>query len=93
MSYPEWDGMPSCRGTDTEMWFSDDDKPRVYKEQQLLQRICNGCEVKAQCLQYALENTVEGYWAGTTPRARQQMRTKLRIHSNPVGLAWGILKS
>lgn len=92
MSYPKWDGVPSCRGTDTEMWFSDDDKPRVYKEQQLLQRICNNCEVKTQCLKYALENTVEGYWAGTTPRARQQMRTKLRIQSKPVGLAWDILK-
>jgi len=75
------------------MWFSNDDKPRVYEEQQLLQRICNGCEVKKQCLNYALENTVEGYWAGTTPRARQQMRRSLNIKTKPVYLAWDIINS
>jgi hypothetical protein len=31
-----------------------------------------------------------GYWAGTTPRERQQLRKKLNIISTPIYSAWDI---
>lgn len=89
MTYPVWTETPACRGTDTEMWFAEDSEPG-YREANLLKRICAGCPVQTQCLQYALENTVQGFWAGTTPRHRQQLRKKLNIIPRPVGLAWEI---
>lgn len=92
MAYPEWIDIPACQGTDTEMWFCEDNEPG-YREARLLERICAGCPVKNQCLQYSLENTVLGYWAGTTPRVRQQLRKKLNIIPTPVGLAWEIHES
>lgn len=89
MTYPVWTDIPACAGTNTEMWFAEDSEPG-YREAKLLQRICADCPVKQQCLQYALENTVQGYWAGTTPRYRQQLRKKFNIIPKPIGLAWDI---
>lgn len=89
MSYPQWIDTPACQGTDTEMWFCEDDEPG-YREANLLKRICSGCPVKSQCLQYSLENNVLGYWAGTTPRTRMELRKKFNITAQPVGLAWEI---
>jgi WhiB family redox-sensing transcriptional regulator len=87
--YPKWESTPACSGTDTELWFNEDDEPG-YREKLLLQRICSGCEVKNQCLDYALRHSVMGYWAGTTPRERQQLRKKLNIISTPIYSAWDI---
>lgn len=89
MSYPQWTETPACAGTNTEMWFCEDNEPG-YREAALLKRICAECPVQKQCFDYALHNTVQGYWAGTTPRFRSQLRKKLGIVPTPVGLAWEI---
>lgn len=89
MSYPQWTETPACAGTNTEMWFCEDNEPG-YREAALLKRICADCPVKKQCFDYALRHTVQGYWAGTTPRHRAQLRKKLNIIPTPVGLAWEI---
>jgi WhiB family redox-sensing transcriptional regulator len=84
--YPKWKSTPACAGTDTELWFNKDDEP-TYDEKNLLKRICAGCEVRNQCLEYSLKHNVMGYWAGTTPRERQKLRKKLGIISIPIYLA------
>jgi len=87
--YPKWESTPACAGTDTELWFNEDDEPG-YREKNLLQRICASCEVRNQCLEYSLKHRVMGYWAGTTPRERQRLRKKLGIVSEPIYSAWDI---
>jgi WhiB family redox-sensing transcriptional regulator len=88
--YPKFiGGTPACASTDPEMWFTEDDEPG-YREKNLLQRICASCEVRQECLDYALRHSVHGYWAGTTPRERQRMRVKMGIVSTPIYLAWDI---
>lgn len=82
-NYPKWKDRPACEGTDTEDWFNDDDKP-TYLNYATLQRICKGCPVRQQCLDYALKHDVFGFWAGTTPRERMKMRTRLKIKCEPV---------
>ena len=89
MKYPQWTDTPACRGTNTEMWFAEDSEPG-YREANLLKRICADCPVKQQCLEYSLHHSVQGYWAGTTPRKRQELRKLLNIVPKPVGLAWEI---
>lgn len=37
-------------------------------------RSCKTCPVREQCLQWALENNEEGYWAGTSTVQRQKMK-------------------
>lgn len=87
--YPKWESTPACAGTDTELWFNEDDEPG-YREKTLLQRICASCEVRNQCLEYSLKHSVMGYWAGTTPRERQRLRKQLGIVSEPIYSAWDI---
>ena len=87
--YPKWESTPACAGTNTELWFNEDDEPG-YREKNLLQRICASCEVKNQCLEYSLKHSVMGYWAGTTPRERQRLRKQLGIVSEPIYSAWDI---
>ena len=89
MKYPQLTDTPACRGTNTEMWFAEDSEPG-YREANLLKRICAGCPVKQECLEYSLHHSVQGYWAGTTPRKRQELRKLLNIVPKPVGLAWEI---
>ena len=84
--YPKWESTPACVGTNTELWFNKDDEP-TYDEKNLLKRICAGCEVRNQCLEYSLKHNVMGYWAGTTPRERQKLRRKLNITSIPIYLS------
>jgi len=50
---------------------------------QAAQEICEGCPVKATCLEYALANRIEhGVWGGTSERERRRIlrhrRTKAR---------------
>ena len=74
---PKFKNKPACEGTDNEMWFPH--KQGEYKEQQLLFRICNGCPAKAECLEYALEWNVDGYWAGTTDRHQTNKKATWQI--------------
>lgn len=39
-------------------------------------RLCAGCQVREECLAYALANGDEGIWGGTTARERRAMRRK-----------------
>lgn len=37
-------------------------------------RFCDGCPVRAQCLDYALDNDAYGVWAGTSRHERARMQ-------------------
>lgn len=87
MAYPNWTDTPACRGTDTESWFTPEGSIQ-YKNEPLLRKICSNCPVRQQCFDYALNHVVEGYWAGTTPRVRQQMRKRLGITAKVLYTGW-----
>jgi hypothetical protein len=47
----------------TEAWFPDyggNQSPGWWAK-----RVCDGCEVRQQCLEYAVENNEWGIWGGT----------------------------
>lgn len=77
-AYPKWTSTPACEGTDTESWFADDET-NSYSNELTLRKICSNCPVRNQCFDYSLRHNVHGYWAGTTPRVRQQLRKRLNI--------------
>lgn len=87
MEYPKWTDRPACEGTDTESFFTPDDST-AYRNEPAIRKICANCPVREQCFQYALHHTVEGYWAGTTPRVRQIMRTRLNIIPDVIYSGW-----
>lgn len=80
----------NCAGTETEDWFTD---KKVYDNKDTLRRICGACMAKDECLQYALEYNVIGYWAGTSEKERRDMRRKLNIIPKPILISeWEMAK-
>ncbi len=65
-----WQKDASCRGTDPELFFPDKGKPQ--REAKI---VCNGCPVKAECLDYAIKNGEKfGIWGGMSERERRRIR-------------------
>jgi WhiB family redox-sensing transcriptional regulator len=65
-----WMAEGVCGSTDPEAFFPDKGgSTRIAK------RICIGCPVVAECLQYALDNDERfGVWGGYSERERRQLR-------------------
>lgn len=72
---------PACEGTDTELWFPNKSE---YTHKDFLTRICNSCPASDQCLEYALEYEVDGWWANTTSQSRRKIRESRGIIAKPV---------
>lgn len=66
-----WTARAACRGYDTELWFLED-RAGSYRE---ARTICAGCEVKGECLQWAIDTKTDyGLFGGLTPLERKRMR-------------------
>ena len=85
---PVFNNPAACEGTNTNDWFPE--SGNIYHQKELLIRICAGCQAKAECLEYALEYNVDGWWAGTTDGVRKQIRRHRGISAKPVMPDWEI---
>ena len=67
-----WQADALCAQTDPEAFF-----PEKGGSTRDAKRICTSCEVKAQCLEYALENDERfGIWGGLSERERRKLRKR-----------------
>lgn len=65
-----WQADSLCAQTDPEAFF-----PEKGGSTRDAKRICASCEVRAQCLEYALENDERfGIWGGLSERERRKLR-------------------
>ena len=67
----------NCASTDPELFFTKD--RGGYDNMPALKRICGACNAKDECLDYAINNSVLGYWGNTTEKQRRIIRVKLGI--------------
>lgn len=69
-----WRARARCRGVDTSVFYArrgDNITLEVAK------RICRGCPVKVECLQYALERGERfGTWGGVSEARRRGLRAR-----------------
>lgn len=71
---PAWQARAGCRDTDPEAFF-----PEVGGSAQPAKRICGRCEVRGECLAYALEHDERfGVWGGTSERERSRLAGRRR---------------
>ena len=64
-----WAAYGACRGADPNLFF-----PTEEDDAAAALRICGGCPVQAECLEWALESRVRyGVWGGTTERDRRRL--------------------
>ncbi|WP_414974105.1 WhiB family transcriptional regulator [Gordonia sp. (in: high G+C Gram-positive bacteria)] len=66
----QWQDRALCAQTDPEAFF-----PEKGGSTREAKRICHGCEVKAECLEYALGNDERfGIWGGMSERERRRLK-------------------
>ena len=65
----DWRDQAACRGLDPTIFYPvDDDGVSVA------QVVCNACDVRHECLEYALERREkDGVWGGATERDRRRI--------------------
>ncbi|HKS44741.1 MAG TPA: WhiB family transcriptional regulator [Amycolatopsis sp.] len=69
---PEWQDRALCAQTDPEAFF-----PEKGGSTREAKRICQGCEVKAECLEYALAHDERfGIWGGLSERERRKLKKR-----------------
>ena len=69
---PDWQERALCAQTDPEAFF-----PEKGGSTREAKRICSGCEVRAECLEYALQNDERfGIWGGLSERERRKLRKR-----------------
>ena len=67
---PDWQERALCAQTDPEAFF-----PEKGGSTREAKRICSGCEVRAECLEYALAQDERfGIWGGLSERERRRLR-------------------
>jgi WhiB family redox-sensing transcriptional regulator len=65
-----WQVDALCAQTDPEAFF-----PEKGGSTREAKRVCEGCEVRSECLNYALENDERfGIWGGLSERERRRYR-------------------
>lgn len=66
----EWQERALCAQTDPEAFF-----PEKGGSTREAKRICTGCEVRAECLEYALAQDERfGIWGGLSERERRRLK-------------------
>jgi WhiB family redox-sensing transcriptional regulator len=67
-----WQSDSLCAQTDPEAFF-----PEKGGSTRDAKRICTSCEVRTQCLEYALENDERfGIWGGLSERERRKLKKR-----------------
>ena len=65
-----WQERALCAQTDPEAFF-----PEKGGSTREAKRVCSSCEVKVECLEYALENDERfGIWGGLSERERRRLK-------------------
>ena len=68
----EWQERALCAQTDPEAFF-----PEKGGSTREAKRICSGCEVRSECLEYALQHDERfGIWGGLSERERRKLKRR-----------------
>jgi WhiB family redox-sensing transcriptional regulator len=68
-----WQDRALCAQTDPEAFF-----PEKGGSTREAKRVCRSCEVRAECLEYALENDERfGIWGGLSERERRRVKREV----------------
>lgn len=79
-SDPSWKEFGLCKEVDPELFFSEDD--RTYTGYHEAKKLCLACDVRAECLKYAMDNNeIYGIWGGLTPLQRKKLRRSVKLQN------------
>jgi WhiB family redox-sensing transcriptional regulator len=76
-----WQERANCLGVDPDLFF-----PERGASTREAKGVCNGCEVRVDCLEYALRNGEKfGIWGGMSERERRRIRRQRALARRRVG--------
>jgi WhiB family transcriptional regulator, redox-sensing transcriptional regulator len=63
-----WRRRAACRGMDPNVFHPGNHDPKAWRE---ARAICAGCEVRVECLRFAIDTgESHGVWGGMSPKER-----------------------
>jgi len=78
-SVPNWRSASACLSADPDLFFPITMTGPAEKQIAQAKMICAGCQVRQECLEFAMtHDQVYGIWGGTTPEDRQRARRRKR---------------
>jgi WhiB family redox-sensing transcriptional regulator len=82
-----WRAASACLNTDPDVFFPVAVGTAASKQISRALRICQGCSVRQQCLDFAIRSgEKDGIWGGTTPEER--IRARRALHRRPLRGSW-----
>jgi len=74
-----WRSAGACASADPDLFFPISATGLGEKQIGRAKMICAGCQVKRECLEFAMTNDLSyGIWGGSTPEDRQRERRRKR---------------
>ena len=71
----DWRDVAACRDTDPDLFFPVGTTGPAIDQIEAAIAVCNQCEAKAACLEFALATNQEsGVWGGTSEEERRKLR-------------------
>jgi WhiB family transcriptional regulator, redox-sensing transcriptional regulator len=78
-SAANWRSAGACLSADPDLFFPLSSVGLGERQVARAKRICAGCQVRQECLEFALVHSqAYGIWGGTTPEDRQRDRRRKR---------------
>ena len=70
-----WRGRSACRDSDPDVFFPIGTTGPALEQIETARRICGACDVRDECIEFALATNQEaGIWGGTTEEERRKLR-------------------
>ena len=78
-NYPDFisQGVAPCATMDPELYFPERGGGQE-QETKIAKRICNTCQYKVACLEWAVDHDEVGIWGGTSEKERRAFRRQKR---------------
>lgn len=74
-----WQDDANCLGVDPDLFF-----PERGASTRKAKEVCRGCFVRADCLEFALQNNELGIWGGLTERERRRIRRQRAVAARSI---------
>lgn len=75
-----WRARAACRLCPPELFFPSGSTGIALERMERAKQVCEACEVRAECLRFAIETRQEfGIWGGTDEKERARLRRKGRV--------------
>src|SRR6267154_4842318 len=79
-----WQERANCLGVDPDLFF-----PERGASTKEAKGVCHGCEVRPECLEYALRHGEKfGIWGGMSERERRRLRRQRALARRGIASAW-----